>query len=95
MAKKHTSEGDEQVRWCSGQSYRDIVLATNIDDLELSDRTYKSLKLAGIHTVLDLTRCTEEDVLQMKCMCQRCFEEIVQKLAFLGVSLSNPDEENT
>ena len=66
------------------------ALAQPVDELQLSLRSYNSLRREGIHTVADLASRTREDLLAIDNIGPASVEEIRQKLAALGVSLSEP-----
>ena len=63
-----------------------------IEDLDLSVRSYNCLKRAGINTVEDLANKTEEDMMKVRNLGRKSLEEVLNKLAELGLSLS-PGEE--
>jgi carbon monoxide dehydrogenase subunit G len=64
------------------------ALAQPVEELQLSLRSYNSLRREGIHTVGDLASRTREDLLAIDNIGPASVEEIRQKLAALGVSLS-------
>lgn len=68
------------------------VLDMPIEELDLSVRSYNCLKRAGINTVEELTRKTEEDMMKVRNLGKKSLEEVKQKLASLGLSFKNPDE---
>ena len=45
------------------------------------------LQRAGINTVEDLRQKTYEDMLAVRNLSERCLEEIIDKLALLGLAL--------
>lgn len=63
------------------------VLLTPIEELDLSVRSYNCLKRANIHTVGDLVKRTEDDMLKVRNLGRKSLEEVVKKLADLGLSL--------
>ena len=65
------------------------VLDMNIDELELSVRSYNCLKRAGINTVAELTNKTPEDMMKVRNLGRKSLEEVLAKLKDLGMSLSN------
>ncbi|HEV2854518.1 MAG TPA: DNA-directed RNA polymerase subunit alpha [Thermoanaerobaculia bacterium] len=65
----------------------DAVLAKNIDELDLSVRSANSLKNANIHTLRDLVRRTEKDMLETKNFGKKSLEEVQEVLDKLGLSL--------
>ena len=68
------------------------VLEMNIDELELSVRSYNCLKRAGINTVEELTNKTSEDMMKVRNLGRKSLEEVSAKLKELGLSLSAGDE---
>lgn len=68
------------------------VLEMNIDDMDLSVRSYNCLKRAGIQTVADLTDRTEEDMLKVRNLGRKSLDEVIAKLESYGLSLKNKDE---
>jgi DNA-directed RNA polymerase subunit alpha len=65
----------------------DALLAKNIDELDLSVRSANSLKNANIHTLRDLVRRTETDMLETKNFGKKSLEEVQEVLDKLGLSL--------
>lgn len=65
----------------------DALLAKNIDELDLSVRSANSLKNANIHTLRDLVRRTEKDMLETKNFGKKSLEEVQEVLDKLGLSL--------
>jgi DNA-directed RNA polymerase subunit alpha len=63
-----------------------------IEELDLSVRSYNCLKRAGINSVEELTRKTEEDMMKVRNLGRKSLEEVKQKLESLGLSLRQPDE---
>ncbi len=63
------------------------LLATPLEELELSVRPYNCLKRAGIHTIGDLVKHTEEEIANVKNFGRKSLEEVKEKLAALGLSL--------
>ena len=70
----------------------DGILEKSIDDLDLSVRSYNCLKRAGINTVEELTKMTEEDMMKVRNLGRKSLEEVQQKLAEVGLSLRTTDE---
>lgn len=71
---------------------KEKVLEMNIDELELSVRSYNCLKRAGINTVEELTNRTSEDMMKVRNLGRKSLEEVLAKLKELGLEL-NPTEE--
>ncbi|MCI8769656.1 MAG: DNA-directed RNA polymerase subunit alpha [Lachnospiraceae bacterium] len=71
---------------------KDKVLEMNIDELELSVRSYNCLKRAGIDTVEELCNRTSEDMMKVRNLGRKSLEEVLTKLKELGLSLNLGDE---
>lgn len=74
------------------QDNRERVMEMTIEELDLSVRSYNCLKRAGINSVEELTRKTEEDMMKVRNLGRKSLEEVKQKLESLGLSLRQPDE---
>ena len=70
----------------------DKVLEMNIDELELSVRSYNCLKRAGINTVQELTNKTAEDMMKVRNLGRKSLEEVLAKLKELNLQLRSSDE---
>ena len=64
----------------------------NIDELELSVRSYNCLKRAGINTVEELCSKTPEDMMKVRNLGRKSLEEVLGKLSELGLQLRTGDE---
>jgi DNA-directed RNA polymerase subunit alpha len=71
---------------------KEKVLEMNIDELELSVRSYNCLKRAGINTVEELTNRTSEDMMKVRNLGRKSLEEVLAKLKELGLQLNPSDE---
>lgn len=71
---------------------KEKVLEMNIDELELSVRSYNCLKRAGINTVEELTNRTSEDMMKIRNLGRKSLEEVLAKLKELGLQLNVGDE---
>ncbi len=71
---------------------KEKVMEMNIDELELSVRSYNCLKRAGINTVEELCSKTSEDMMKVRNLGRKSLEEVLAKLKELGLQL-NPSEE--
>ena len=71
---------------------KEKVLEMNIDELELSVRSYNCLKRAGINTVEELTNKTSDDMMKVRNLGRKSLEEVLAKLDELGLAL-RPGEE--
>lgn len=71
---------------------KEKVLEMNIDELELSVRSYNCLKRAGINTVEELCNRTSEDMMKVRNLGRKSLEEVLAKLKELGLELNPSDE---
>ncbi|MBQ5447203.1 MAG: DNA-directed RNA polymerase subunit alpha [Lachnospiraceae bacterium] len=67
------------------------VLEMNIDELELSVRSYNCLKRAGINTVQELTDKTADDMMKVRNLGRKSLEEVYAKLKELGLHLRDSE----
>jgi len=63
------------------------VKTMNIDELELSVRSYNCLKRAGINTVAELTNKTSDDMMKVRNLGRKSLDEVLAKLKELGLEL--------
>ena len=68
------------------------ILAMAIEDMELSVRSYNCLKRANIHTVEDLTKKTEDEMLRVRNLGRKSLDEVIVKLQSYGLQLSNKED---
>ena len=68
------------------------VLKMLIEEMDLSVRSYNCLKRANIHTVEDLTKKTEEDMLKVRNLGRKSLDEVINKLASYGLALSKQED---
>ena len=71
---------------------KEKVLEMTIEELALSVRSFNCLKRAGINTVEDLINRSEEDMMKVRNLGRKSLEEVIWKLASLGLSLRKEDE---
>ena len=69
----------------------DRVLEMNIDELELSVRSYNCLKRAGIQTVQDLASKSEDDMIKVRNLGKKSLKEVKEKLIELGLGFKPID----
>ena len=70
---------------------QDKVLELTIEELDLSVRSFNCLKRANINTVADLISKTEEDMMKVRNLGRKSLEEVINKLAMMGLSLASED----
>ena len=63
----------------------------NIDELELSVRSYNCLKRAGIQTVEELTQRSEEEMMRVRNLGKKSLKEVKDKIYELGLSFKSYD----
>ena len=68
------------------------LLERSIEDMDLSVRSYNCLKRAGINTIEDLIKRTEDDMLKVKNLGRKSLEEVIYKLAQEGLSLKKRED---
>ena len=68
------------------------VMDMSIEDLDLSVRSFNCLKRAGIHTVSELTKKTEDDMMKVRNLGKKSLDEVKKKLEELGLSLTEDNE---
>ena len=73
------------------EAQRDKVMEMTIDDMDLSVRSYNCLKRANINTVEDLISKTEEEMMKVRNLGRKSLEEVINKLAMMGLSLASDD----
>ena len=73
------------------EAQRDKVLEMTIEELDLSVRSFNCLKRANINTVEDLVGKTEEEMIKVRNLGRKSLEEVVHKLAMMGLSLASDD----
>ena len=64
----------------------------NIEDMDLSVRSYNCLKRANIHTVDDLTKKTVDDILKVRNLGRKSLDEVIAKLNSYGLSLTEKED---
>ena len=70
---------------------RNKVLELTIEELDLSVRSFNCLKRANINTVEDLISKTEDEMMKVRNLGRKSLEEVINKLAMMGLSLASED----
>ena len=70
------------------------LLDKTLEELDVTVRSYNCLKRAGINSVGDLVKMSEDDLCHIRNMGRRCVEEIVKKLKGLGLELRREETED-
>ena len=73
------------------ETQRDKVLEMTIEELDLSVRSFNCLKRANINTVEDLISKSEEEMIKVRNLGRKSLEEVVHKLAMMGLSLASEE----
>ena len=76
------------------ETQRDKVLELTIEELDLSVRSFNCLKRANINTVEDLISKTEDEMMKVRNLGRKSLEEVINKLAMMGLSLASDDSSN-
>ncbi|MDD7184861.1 MAG: DNA-directed RNA polymerase subunit alpha [Ruminococcus sp.] len=71
---------------------KEKILEMTIEDLDLSVRSFNCLKRAGINTVDDLINKSEEEMMKVRNLGKKSFDEVKEKLHTLGFELSSEEE---
>ena len=71
---------------------KEKALDMNIDELELSVRSYNCLKRAGINTVAELINKTPDEMMKVRNLGRKSLEEVLAKLKELGLQLNEGEE---
>ena len=67
------------------------VLDLTIEELDLSVRSFNCLKRANINTVEDLICKTEDEMMKVRNLGRKSLEEVINKLAMMGLSLASEE----
>ena len=74
------------------ESKKEKVLEMSIEELELSVRSYNCLKRANISTVEDLISKSESEMMKVRNLGKKSFDEVTAKLHSLGLDFAQEDE---
>ena len=74
------------------ENKKEKVLEMSIEELELSVRSFNCLKRAGIATVEDLTNKSETDMLKVRNLGKKSFDEVTAKLHSLGLDFAKEED---
>ena len=74
------------------ESKKEKVLEMPIEELELSVRSYNCLKRAGIATVEDLAKKSQEDMMKVRNLGKKSLDEVTNKLIELGLGFSSEED---
>ena len=71
---------------------KEKVLEMTIEEFDLSVRSFNCLKRAGINTVEDLISRSEDDMMKVRNLGRKSLDEVVGKLAQLGLTLRHDED---
>ena len=74
------------------ESKKEKVLEMSIEELELSVRSYNCLKRANISTVEDLISKSESEMMKVRNLGKKSFDEVTAKLHSLGLDFASNEE---
>ena len=74
------------------ENKKEKVLEMSIEELELSVRSFNCLKRAGIATVEDLTNKSETDMMKVRNLGKKSFDEVTAKLHSLGLDFAKEED---
>ena len=69
----------------------DSILATRVEDMDLTVRSFNCLMRADIKTVGDLVNKTEEEIMKVRNLGRKSLDEVKDKLKSMGLSLKESD----
>lgn len=68
------------------------IMEMTIEELDLSVRSFNCLKRANINTVEDLVSKTQDEMIKVRNLGRKSLEEVIQKLAMMGLSLASEED---
>jgi DNA-directed RNA polymerase subunit alpha len=71
---------------------KEKILEMTIEELDLSVRSFNCLKRAGINTVDDLINKSEEEMMKVRNLGKKSFDEVKEKLLSLGFEMTSEEE---
>lgn len=74
------------------EAVKDKIMEMTIEELDLSVRSFNCLKRANINTVEDLVSKTQDEMIKVRNLGRKSLEEVIQKLAMMGLSLASEEE---
>ena len=74
------------------EDFKEKVLEMTIEELDLSVRSYNCLKRAGINTVEDLSKKTQDEMIKVRNLGRKSMEEVIAKLEALGLTLAEEED---
>ncbi len=92
MFVKLSEVGNVGILVKNGEETKTKILEMTIEEMNLSVRSYNCLKRAGIHTVEDLTKKSEDDMLKVRNLGKKSLDEVIAKLLALGLQLKEKED---
>ena len=74
------------------EAVKDKIMEMTIEELDLSVRSFNCLKRANINTVEDLVSKTQDEMIKVRNLGRKSLEEVIQKLAMMGLSLASEED---
>lgn len=71
---------------------KERILEMTLEDLDFSVRSFNCLKRAGVITVEDLLKLTEEDLMKVRNLGRKSLEEVIKKIESLGFKLKKSED---
>ena len=71
---------------------KERILEMTLEDLDFSVRSFNCLKRAGVVTVEDLLKLTEEDLMKVRNLGRKSLEEVIKKIESLGFKLKKSED---
>ena len=84
--------GNVEIMVEKDDSRKEKVLEMTIEELDLTVRSYNCLKRAGINTVDELVQRTEDEMMKVRNLGRKSLDEVIAKLAALGLYLKKNEE---
>ena len=84
--------GDSVVINKGADSQEKKAIQLNIDELELSVRSFNCLKRAGINTVEELCNKTSDEMMKVRNLGKKSLDEVLEKLKELNLHLRDSEE---
>lgn len=90
LCKLNEKTADEVIR---DNELRKKYAPTQIEDIDLSVRSYNSLKRVGINTLQQLAKLSYEDLIHVRNLGRKSVDEIIEKLKEYGYEIDLGDDE--
>lgn len=84
--------GNVEIMVEKDDSRKEKVLEMTIEELDLTVRSYNCLKRAGINTVDELVQRTEDEMMKVRNLGRKSLDEVIAKLAALGLYLKKNED---